>query len=122
MPDAHRRIETVFVGISGPSKAGKTTTTECVVRRLCGYDNQSFRCGCGVTRYSGAKNCSVGVMTGDDFHRSRDPRYRWDDPDALDHELIWATVREALADDKLDCVIYEGFKAMTYDDGDGYKL
>ena len=101
----------VFVGLSGASKAGKTTTTASVVRKLCGYNKLTFR-SCGITNHYGDK-VSVGVMCCDDFHHASLPRDRWDDPDALDHKRIFDTVKKALAGEKVDYLIYEGFKAMT---------
>ena len=105
----------VVVGISGASKAGKSTLAGCLQRRLCGAGACLLprRCPGSRVERRGSPKCRVGVLCQDYIHRKEVPRERWDDPDALDHDAIFAALNAGISDATLDYFVWEGFKAMT---------
>ena len=103
------------IGISGASKAGKTTLAERLWKQLCGTSSKLLPrryIGSKVERH-GSPTCCVGVLSQDDFMHPNTPHLRWDYPEALNHDAIFDTLEEAIADTELDYFIWEGLKAMT---------
>ena len=106
----------LVVGISGSSCSGKTTLAGNICKSICGHDCVKERRrgkrdhASRLTVASGSRP-RVSILCQDSFFRAQVPWWQWDTPDALNHELTLAALREECNDLEVDCLIFEGFKA-----------
>ena len=110
------------IGITGASKAGKSTLAEQLWKNLCGPSSTLLagRCiGSKVERH-GSPTCCVAVLSQDYFMKPDTPHSRMDYPESFDHDKIFDTLEEAFADTELDYFIFHLGGFQGYDNG--YKL
>ena len=106
----------LVVGISGSSFSGKTTLAGNIRKSICGHDRVKERRrgkrdhASRLTVASGSRP-RVSILCQDSFFRAQVPWWQWDTPDALNHELTLAALREECNDLEVDCVIFDGFQA-----------
>ena len=106
------------VGISGATKAGKTTLTDALCRRLCGdAKGQKNSRRDKVMRYmSSVTGIRVSVIAQDSFFKGtkaiEDNHPSWDFSDTIDHDAILKALQCEIVDEELHCVLFEGFKAF----------
>ena len=105
------------IGISGATRAGKTTLANGLLLRFCGPDAEReprTRRRDKVERYVGIDGFRVGVMRQDScfLASAGHAGVTWDCPEALNHDMIVDVLQQELSDTSLDCIIFEGFKAF----------
>ncbi|CAK9071425.1 unnamed protein product [Durusdinium trenchii] len=108
------------VGISGPTRAGKTTLSYGIARKLCDIGSEKH-----MPRMSrsdraerfirmragpGAGYC-VSVIGQDSFFKPGSADTKWDDPQAIDHQKVLEAL-EGEIDGPVDLILFEGFKAF----------
>jgi len=103
------------IGLSGPSRAGKSTLAAGLCRRLCGdHAEREPRRGKTdkVTRFSGQHGTRVSIICQDSFFFANIDSSEWDCAASLDHNMIHAAIEREIGDANLHCLIFEGFKAF----------
>ena len=100
------------IGISGPTRAGKTTLSQGLCRRFCGFGvvQEHGRTRSKVKRFIGIDGTRVGIMCQDSYFIGTPANC--DVPEALDHNTIYKVLSQEVNDKSLDCIIFEGFKAF----------
>ena len=105
------------IGITGASKAGKTTLAEQLWKNLCGPSSKLLapRCiGSKVERHS-SPTCCVAVLSQDYFMKPHTPHSRMDYPESFDPDKIFDTLEEAIAATELDDFIFHLGGFQGYD-------
>lgn len=105
------------VGISGSSRAGKTTLAEGLLRRLCGEVSREPRRGRTdrVARYVGISGARVSIISQDSFIRPDvigTCGASWEHPEAVDHDRVFEALQAEARDIHVHCVVFEGYKAF----------
>jgi len=113
------------VGISGVSKAGKTTLALGLHAHLCGQSaTRVERRGKKdkVDRYEGLSGTRVSMIYQDSYFLNYAKATTdvveeafWDRPEALNHDAIFAALKAEKEDPDVDYIIFEGFKAFHDD-------
>ena len=97
--------------IAGASRAGKTTLARGIRERLCGpQPNEKRRFKRERVDRCGRNGIRVSVVCQDRFFLGNS--LEADDPKALDHDSVYDTLVQEKADISVDCLIFEGFKAL----------
>ena len=107
------------VGISGHSKAGKSTLAKGLCKRLCkdGVVKETrLSTRDRVDRYLNTDGSRLCIIGQDDFFLpERFVDGHWDRPESLDHDKILDQLRFEIDDASVECIILEGFK-LFHDD------
>jgi len=113
------------VGISGVSKAGKTTLAAGLWEHLCGQSATRMTRRWKkdkVDRYEGLSGTRVSLISQDSYHLSYAKATTdvveeafWDRPESLNHDAIFAVLKAEKEDPDVDYIIFEGFKAFHDD-------
>ena len=106
--------------ISGPSRAGKTTLAEWLCKRLCGAEakREPRKDKRDKVRRFVGNGIRVAVMCQDSYFLAsvhQNANAQWDCPASLNHDRIYAALKDEIRDPALHCLIFEGFKAF-YDE------
>ncbi|CAE7534089.1 UCK2 [Symbiodinium necroappetens] len=103
--------EPKIIGISGPTKAGKTTLASGIAREICGTDKKlPPRFGRDrVERFLGGRGSCISVVGQDSYFKGGERN--WELPDAIDHSWVLQTLRDERSDRLSELIIFEGFKA-----------
>ncbi|CAE7654870.1 UCK2 [Symbiodinium sp. CCMP2592] len=103
--------EPKIIGISGPTKAGKTTLASGIARKICGSDRKlppQFGRD-RVERFLGGRGSCISVVGQDSYFKGGERN--WELPEAIDHSWVLQTLRDERSDRLSDLIIFEGFKA-----------
>lgn len=118
--DGAKRMPKI-IGISGPTRAGKTTLSYGIARTLCpGGDRHMPRCHNRdrVERFlnfaagSAVNGYCVSIIGQDSYYKTGSPVTTWDDHEAIDHQHVLEALEAELSEPVADLIVFEGFKAF----------